>query len=97
MPRESAELVRIAEVSRELGLSASRIRQLADSGVIPCRRTSGGHRLFDLDAVREALARSRLAGAELVGAETQPTWQRRLTLLGLAEHEVWPNTRSGGG
>lgn len=89
MPRELPESVRIAEVSRELGLSASRIRQLADSGVIPCGRTSGGHRLFDLDAVRAALARSRLARAEAAGAATEPTWQRRFTLLGPAEHEVW--------
>ena len=41
---ESAEdLVRIADVVRELGLSPTRIRQLADAGVIPSSRTSGGH------------------------------------------------------
>jgi excisionase family DNA binding protein len=90
MAGASKRLVRIADVARELGLSASRVRQLADSGIIPSSRTSGGHRLFDLAAVRAAIARRQLAtsSASLV-PPTVPTWSHELTLLGLAEHEVW--------
>lgn len=88
---ERPAMVRISEVSRELGLSPTRIRQLADSGTIPSGRTAGGHRLFDLSAVRAAIARRELARSKpepsVPGAT--PSWQRRLTLLGLAEHEVW--------
>jgi len=82
--------VRIADVAREIGLSPTRIRQLADVGTIPSTRTSGGHRLFDLPAVRAALARRTLPeGPSPLATAGEPTWRRELTLLGLAEHEVW--------
>jgi anti-sigma regulatory factor (Ser/Thr protein kinase) len=88
---ESAEdLVRISDVARELGLSPTRIRQLADAGIIPSSRTPGGHRLFDLGAVRAAVARRTLPEDPLtvtMGAE--PSWQHELTLLGLSEDVVW--------
>lgn len=90
MVEDPGHLVRIADVARELGLSASRVRQLADSGVIPSSRTSGGHRLFDLPAVRAAIARRELsAGMSPISKQNAPTWRHELTLLGLAEHEVW--------
>jgi excisionase family DNA binding protein len=86
--------VRIADVARELGLSQTRIRQLADAGVIPSTRTSGGHRLFDLPAVRAAIARRTLAeGTSPLATSGEPTWRHELTLLGLAEHEVWHRVR----
>jgi excisionase family DNA binding protein len=84
--------VRIADVARELGLSVSRIRQLADAGEIPSSRTAGGHRRFDLAAVRASVARRALADGTAASDTTHlgaPTWQQGLTLLGLAEHEVW--------
>lgn len=88
---ESAEgLVRIADVARELGLSPTRIRQLADAGVIPSSRTPGGHRLFDLGAVREAVARRTLPGDPLTATmDPEPSWYQELTLLGLSEGVVW--------
>jgi excisionase family DNA binding protein len=90
MAEDPDHLVRIADIARELGLSASRVRQLADSGTIPSSRTSGGHRLFDLAAVRAAIARRELsAGMSPTSRRNAPTWQHELTLLGLAEHEVW--------
>ena len=90
MADQLEHLVRIADVARELGLSASRIRQLADSGVIPSSRTPGGHRLFDLAAVRAAVVRRSLVDNMLTAVATgKPAWQRKLTLLGLAEDTVW--------
>ena len=90
MAEDPDRLVRIADVARELGLSASRVRQLADSGAIPSSRTGGGHRLFDLAAVRAAIARRDLsAGTSPIARRNAPTWQHELTVLGLAEHEVW--------
>jgi anti-sigma regulatory factor (Ser/Thr protein kinase) len=90
MPERASDLVRIADVARELGLSPTRIRQLADAGVIPSSRTPGGHRLFDLGAVRSAVARRTLPENPLtatLGAE--PSWHHDLTLLGLSEDVVW--------
>lgn len=82
--------VRIADVARELGLSPSRIRQLADTGIIPSTRTGGGHRLFDLAAVRAAVTRRALIEVPSpLAMAGDPTWRHELTLLGLAEHEVW--------
>src|ERR1700722_1729963 len=88
---ESADSgVRIGEVAAYLGLSSSRIRQLADSGAIPSTRSSGGQRLFDLGEVRAALARRSLPLDPLTAAEeATPSWHRELTLLGLSEDVVW--------
>jgi excisionase family DNA binding protein len=88
---ESADSwVRIGEVAADLGLSSSRIRQLADSGAIPSARSPGGQRLFDLGEVRAALARRSLPLDPLTAAEeAKPSWHRELTLLGLSEDVVW--------
>jgi excisionase family DNA binding protein len=84
------DLVRIAEVARELGLSPTRIRQLADAGVIPSSRTPGGHRLFELGAVRAAVARRSLPKDPLTATmDADPSWYSELTLLGLSEDVVW--------
>jgi anti-sigma regulatory factor (Ser/Thr protein kinase) len=86
----TGNLVRIADVARELGLSPTWIRHLADTGAIPSSKTPGGHRLFDLGAVRAAVARRTLPGDSLtVAMEAEPSWQRELTLLGLSEDVVW--------
>ena len=90
MTQSSENLVRVADVARELGLSPTRIRQLADAEVIPSSRTPGGHRLFDLGAVRAAIARRTLPEDPLTAAmEATPSWQHELTLLGLSEDVVW--------
>ncbi len=90
MTQSSEHLVRVSDVARELGLSPTRIRQLADAGVIPSSRTPGGHRLFDLGAVRAAIARRTLPEDPLTAAtEATPSWQHELTLLGLAEDVIW--------
>lgn len=90
MSESTGNLVRIADVARELGLSPTWIRHLADTGAIPSSKTPGGHRLFDLGAVRAAVARRTLPGDPLtVAMEAEPSWQRELTLLGLSEDVVW--------
>lgn len=92
----TGSLVRIGEVAADLGLSPSRIRQLADSGAIPSNRSSGGQRLFDLGEVRAALARRSLPLDPLTAAEeAKPSWHRELTLLGLAEDVVWRHIQDG--
>jgi len=92
----TADRVRISELAKEVGLSPSRLRQLADSGVIPSERTPGGHRLFDVAAVRAALARRSLGTAvKPAGGLGAPSWQRRLGLLGLAEDRVWQQIAAG--
>jgi excisionase family DNA binding protein len=83
-----ARLIRVSEVARELGVSASRLRQLADSGAIPSERSPGGHRVFDPGAVRSALA--RLATEEFTSARwTSADWERALPIPGLEEDDVW--------
>jgi excisionase family DNA binding protein len=70
--------VRIKEVARDLGVSPTYIRKLADAGVIPHRVTQGGHRLFDLAEARAAFRRRRDLRVEL-----------ELPLAGLEEDKVW--------
>lgn len=70
--------VRIREVARDLGISPTYVRKLADAGVIPHKVTQGGHRLFDLAEARAAFRRRRDLRVEL-----------EFPLAGLEEDKVW--------
>jgi excisionase family DNA binding protein len=82
-----ARLLSIGEVARELDMSPARLRHLADRGVIPVVRTEGGHRRFDLAAVRRAAA-DGLRESDLMD-DRPPAWERQVILNGLQEDEVW--------
>lgn len=69
---------RLGEVARELGVSPSYVRKLADAGVLPHRVTRGGHRLFDLVETRAAFDRRHNRTVVL-----------ELPIEGLEEHTVW--------
>jgi anti-sigma regulatory factor (Ser/Thr protein kinase) len=90
----SGDWVRIGAVARTLGLSASRVRQLADEGAIASRRTEGGHRLFNLAAVRDAQIIRQLPKAASNRPETTPDWTREIALAGADEAEVWEQVRT---
>lgn len=75
---EARKLVSASVVAKELGLSAVRIRQLAEAGLLPATRTPGGHRRFDLAEVRSAIASRK----DWLIDSTMP-------LAGLAEDAVW--------
>jgi anti-sigma regulatory factor (Ser/Thr protein kinase) len=81
--------VRIGVVARTLGLSASRVRQLADEGAIASRRTAGGHRLFDQSAIREAQAMRRLPATAVHRPAAAPVWQQTIRLAGADESDAW--------
>lgn len=51
-PNAADTLLGSADTARELGVSETYIRELANSGRLPCIRTRGGHRFFRLDDVR---------------------------------------------
>jgi anti-sigma regulatory factor (Ser/Thr protein kinase) len=69
---------RLGEVARELGISQTYVRKLADAGVLPHTVTRGGHRIFDLTQTRRAYDRrhDRILALEL-------------PITGLEEHTVW--------
>src|ERR1700731_1940454 len=69
---------RLGEVARELKVSPSYIRKLADAGVLPHIVTQGGHRRFDLAETRAAFDRR----ADRVLALELP-------ITDLEEHTVW--------
>lgn len=71
-------LVSAGTLAREFGLTPGRIRQLAQAGILPFTRTSGGHRRFDLAAAREAMS-----------GRGKRLWDRRYDLAGLSESDVW--------
>jgi excisionase family DNA binding protein len=85
--------VGIGRVAEQLGLSPSRVRQLANDGTIPSITTRGGHRRFDLREVAEAWARHRDAGSRVVPPAPPPRWHRRFDLEGLAEDKVWTDLK----
>ncbi|HMQ25019.1 MAG TPA: MerR family DNA-binding transcriptional regulator [Acidimicrobiales bacterium] len=47
--------VRTAEAAAELGVSPSTLQKWAQQGRVPCERTAGGHRRFDVAEGRRAL------------------------------------------
>jgi anti-sigma regulatory factor (Ser/Thr protein kinase) len=95
---KSPQLVSIGAVSRELGLSPTRIRELTESGVFTALRTGGGHRRYDLEQTRAAWLRQRVARAGLgsqtlaptkLGKPPEPTVDWVAELDGLEEDQVW--------
>ncbi|NEW37935.1 MerR family transcriptional regulator [Nocardia cyriacigeorgica] len=54
------DLLGIGELSRRTGVSVRTIRFYCDEGVLPSRRTSGGHRVFEPNVVDRLLAIRRL-------------------------------------
>jgi len=48
----STKLVSIGVVAKMLGVSVNALRGWEDAGVITSYRTPGGHRRYDLEAVR---------------------------------------------
>ncbi len=78
--------VRSAQLAEELGVSAATVQRYARLGLIPYVTTVGGHRRFDLDEVRAALA--TLGRATEVPLSKAPVARRSctavvLTALGL--------------
>lgn len=92
----TGQAVSIGAVSRELGLSPSRIRQLTDLGVFSAQRTEGSHRRYDLDLTRGAWLRYRAQkvgltnfAAPVHAAIDAPTLALAEPLAGLEEDRVW--------
>lgn len=81
-------LVGIGEAARQLGLSVSRLRRLASAGRVPADLTPGGHRRFDVRAVRTALGTASGANGGTLPPGS-PSWERHVALAGLQEWDVW--------
>ncbi len=82
------ELIGIGEASRMLGLSVSRVRQLANEGLLSTELSAGGHRRFRPEVLRrESLALRR-------GSAQASEWIAEFPLAGLAEDIVWAQVRS---
>jgi excisionase family DNA binding protein len=79
--------VSIGVISAELGISVSRVRQLVEAGRLPAERTEGGHRRFDLAAVRAAYARLRMEKVDR--ADPIASWQQTYEREGLGEDAAW--------
>lgn len=96
---KTPQVVPIGTVSREIGLSPSRIRELTAAGVFSALRTSGGHRRYDLDQTRAAWLRHRLTAVGLATTHSGsldefdqvsvPDLALVLDLSGLQEDQVW--------
>ncbi len=99
MPPRPRRLVSIGAVSRELGLSATRIRELTADDVFKAVRTGGGHRRYDLNETRTAWLRHKAAQVRLPGGQPiavdladdfhHPTVAWTRDLAGLEEDRVW--------
>lgn len=82
-------LVRIGALANQVNLSVGWLRQLADEGAIPSVRSRGGHRLFDVAAVRNALVRRNPIANAAEARREPPNWTTRFPLEGLQEDTVW--------
>lgn len=91
MPPVKPQLVGIGRVAERLGLSASRVRQLADAGHIPFVRTAGGHRRFDLAQVSARIVPLRRRDSSIDPSERlgMPAWSLTMPIAGLEEHLIW--------
>ncbi len=69
--------LKAAQVSVALGVSADSVGRYARAGQIPFAATPGGHRLFNLDEVRQALAPSGRTATREVFDVPESTLRRR--------------------
>jgi excisionase family DNA binding protein len=74
---DSNALLSIGEVAEALDVSVSQIRKLTNAGRITATTTAGGHRRYDLAAVKRQLERR------------SPIFDTSFDLTGLQEHLVW--------
>jgi len=86
--------LRIGEVADQIGMHVNSVRRLANSGLIPSERTSGGQRLFELEAVKNALEVRAAVNQSNQGKGTwalvsAPAWEHKFKIKGLEEHIVW--------
>ena len=71
----------MAQAAGELGVSSATIRRACDAGVLPCRRSPGGHRRVERAAL-EGMTRERLLRAGKNGAPPERDVLRALADLG---------------
>lgn len=88
------DLVRIGPAARALGISTSWMRYLADHDIVPSVRSEGGHRYFDLAAVREAWERNTVQLPRAAREHKELRFTSRYELTGLMEHLVWEQAQS---
>lgn len=86
-PEATEDWLTLDATSTLLGVSPATVRRWADAGRLPARRTAGGHRRFDPQAVHQ-LALARRVPADPDGAPLariavppagQPTWHTHLS------------------
>jgi len=70
-----ADLITSAEAARLAGVGPTAIKRWADSGLLPCVRTAGGHRRFE----RQAVERFIRSGAASPDADDWSNWIEALT------------------
>ncbi len=84
------DLVSIGQLEKATGLSQTKLRQLANAGAIPAQRTQGGHRRFDVAAVKASLLRCSLPAIPSLSLNLHaPTLERSYRLDAKPEHEIW--------
>jgi excisionase family DNA binding protein len=91
--KSESDRVSIGVVADRLGLSQSRVRQLAEKGLLPATTTEGGHRRFDLAEV-DAAWREYRGAPQPSPPEAAPRWRRGFELRGLAEDQVWAEVKA---
>lgn len=86
--------MRIGPAARALGISTSWMRYLADHDIVPSVRSRGGHRYFDLAAVREAWERNTVQLPGGTHERKAPVFSSQYELDGLMEHVVWEQAQT---
>ncbi|HSE97354.1 MAG TPA: cobalamin-dependent protein [Blastocatellia bacterium] len=70
-----------AKLAKMWDVSESTVKRWADAGLLKCRKTVGGHRKFDLDAVLEFQARSGLVSKGIATHKQEPSADGELDRL----------------
>jgi excisionase family DNA binding protein len=73
------ELLTTREAADLLGVATSSVKRWADSGLLQCVRTPGGHRRFPRDAILSALFRGAGEGRPEAPPADVESWMERLT------------------
>jgi len=82
------------DIARALDVDEQTVRRYAREGIIPFAETLGGHRRYDLDEVRAALARARARRLEPLDPSTEQS-SRLSTEAGRAPLRLARSRRRG--